>query len=426
MKLIHHLVAATALAVLSQTAFSADMLRVWHHGGRADNERERITELVDKWNKANPSMQAKLEIQPEGSYNEQVQAAALSGDLPDLLDLDGPNYANYVWSGYLAPLSGLVSKATMDDVLPSLIRQGTYPPEGKVYALGQADSGLSMWGRKSLLTAAKVRIPKGVDDAWTLAEFEDALAKLQALPGIKYALDVKLIYGQGEWFTYGFSPWVQSMGGDLIDRKTWKASGTMNGPAAVKALTLLQGFVKKGYIAPGSEGDDSFFGKKTSALSYVGHWMWVAHHKAFGDDLVLLPMPKFGAKAVTGNGSWAWAINGKSKHKEAAGKLLEFMLSTDNVAALSTAMGGVPGVKSAIPKVDLYKPGGPLALFIDQLEKVSVARPAHPAYPTISGAFAKAVADVVDGVDPKAALDKAAKKVDEDISDNRGYKPFGK
>ena len=64
-------------------------------------------------------MQAKLEIQPEGSYNEQVRAAALSGDLPDLLDLDGPNYANCVWSGYLAPLSGLVSKATMDDVLPS-------------------------------------------------------------------------------------------------------------------------------------------------------------------------------------------------------------------------------------------------------------------------------------------------------------------
>ena len=52
-----------------------------------------------------------------------------------------------------------------------------------------------------------------------------------------------------------------------------------------------------------------------------------------------------------------------------------------------------------------------------------MARPAHPAYPTISGAFAKAVADVVDGVDPKAALDKAAKKVDEDISDNRATSP---
>ena len=426
MKLMPKLLAAAALAVLSQAALSADVLRVWHHGGRADNERERMNALVDKWNKANPSMPAKLEIQPEGSYNEQVQAAALSGNLPDLMDLDGPNYANYVWSGYLAPMNGLVSKKTIDDMLPSLISQGTYPPDGKVYCLGQGDSGLSIWGRKSLLTAAKVRIPKGVDDAWTLAEFEDALAKLKAQPGIKYALDVKLNYGQGEWYTYGFSPWVQSMGGDLIDRKSWKAEGTMNGPAAVKALTLLQGFVKKGYIAPASEGDDSFYGKKTAALSYVGHWMWPAHSKAFADDLVLLPMPKFGAKAVTGNGGWAWAINGKGKQKEATGKLLEFLLSTDNVAELSTAMGGVPGVKSAAPKVDLYKAGGPLALYIDQLAKVSVARPAHPAYPTITGAFAKAVSDVVDGNDVKGALDKAAKKVDDDIADNKGYKPFGK
>ncbi len=426
MKMSPKLLAAAALAILSHTAFAADVLRVWHHGGRADNERERMSALIEKWNKANPSTPAKLEIQPEGSYNEQVQAAALSGNLPDLLDLDGPNYANYVWSGYLAPLNGLVSAKTMGDMLPSLINQGTYPPDGKIYCLGQGDSGLSIWGRKSLLAAAKVRIPKGVDDAWTLAEFEDALAKLKAQPGMKYALDVKLNYGQGEWYTYGFSPWVQSFGGDLIDRKSWKADGTMNGPAAVKALSLLQGFVKKGYIAPASEGDDSFFGKKTAALSFVGHWMWPAHSKAFGDDLVLLPMPKLGAKAVTGNGGWAWAVNGKSKQQAATGKLLEFLLSTDNVAELSTAMGGVPGVKSAAPKVALYKAGGPLSLYIDQLAKVSVARPAHPAYPTITAAFAKAVADVVDGGDVKGALDKAAKKVDQDIEDNKGYKPFGK
>jgi multiple sugar transport system substrate-binding protein len=36
------------------------------------------------------------------------------------------------------------------------------------------------------------------------------------------------------------------------------------------------------------------------------------------------------------------------------------------------------------------------------------------------------VADVVDGNDVKGALDKAAKKVDDDIADNKGYKPFGK
>ena len=40
----------------------------------------------------------------EGTYNEQVQAAALAGQLPDLLDFDGPNLYNYAWAGHLLPL----------------------------------------------------------------------------------------------------------------------------------------------------------------------------------------------------------------------------------------------------------------------------------------------------------------------------------
>jgi multiple sugar transport system substrate-binding protein len=417
------LLAATGLP---RIAMAADPIKVWHHGGRGDGERGRMEDLIKQWNEANPSMPAVLEVQPEGAYNEQVQAAAASGGLPDLLDFDGPNYANYVWSGYLVPLNDIVSKAVLDDVIPSLIAQGTYAPDGKLYSVGMGDSGLAIWGRKSLLEKAGVRIPKGVDDAWTMAEFEDALAKLQKLEGIKYALDVKLNYGQGEWFTYGFSPIVQSFGGDLIDRKTWKADGAINGEAAVKAMSHFQGWIKNGFVAPASEGDDSFFGKKIAAMSFVGHWMWPAHSKALGDDLVLLPMPNWGGKHVTGNGGWCWGITKTSKQPENTAKLLEFFMSTKNVGDMMNAMGGVPGVKSAAANVDLYKEGGPLNLYLQQLNKgLGYPRPAHPAYPTITAAFAKAVADIVDGKDVKASLDEAAKKIDTDIADNGGYPPFG-
>ncbi len=419
--------ALLATTAMPKFALAADPIKVWHHGGRGDGERGRMEALVKEWNAANPTMPAVLEVQPEGAYNEQIQAAAASGGLPDLLDFDGPNYANYVWSGYLLPLNeGLISKETLDDMLPSLIAQGTYSPDGKVYSLGAGDSGLSIWGRKSLLEKAGVRIPKGPADAWTMAEFEDALAKLQKVEGIKYALDIKANYGQGEWYTYGFSPIVQSFGGDLIDRKTWKAEGAINGDAAVKAMTHFQSWVKAGYVAPASEGDDSFYGKKIAALSFVGHWMWPAQSKALGDDLVLLPMPNWGGKHVTGNGGWCWGITKSSKQPENTAKLLEFFLSTKNVADLMNAMGGVPGRKSAAPLVELYKEGGPLNLYLQQLNAgLGYPRPAHPAYPTITASFAKAVADIIDGKDVKASLDAAAKKIDTDISDNGGYPPFG-
>ena len=419
--------ATASMTTLTTTAFAADPIKVWTHGGKADGERGQLKTMIEAWNAANPTMPAVLEEQPEGAYNDQVQAAAASGSLPDLLDFDGPNYANYAWSGFIQPLDGLVSKEVLADMIPSLIAQGTYAPDGKIYGLGMGDSGLALWSRKSLLDKAGVRIPKGIDDAWTMAEFEDALAKLQKVEGITHALDVKLNYGQGEWYTYGFSPIVQSFGGDLIDRATWKADGSINGKAAVDAMTHFQGWIKAGYVVPKADGDDSFYGKKTSAISFVGHWMWGAHSKALGDDLILVPMPNWGGKHVTGNGGWCWGISKTSTQAENAGKLLNFLLSTKNVATLMNSAGGVPGVKSAAAEVALYKEGGPLNLYLAQLNGgMGYPRPAHPAYPTITASFAKAVADIVDGKPVQDSLDVAAKAIDQNIADNKGYPPFGK
>ncbi len=156
MRLTTWLLAGAALFALSGATLAQDAIKVWHHGGRGDGERELIAASIDKWNAMHPDMKAELVLLPEGSYNEQVQAAALAGDLPDLLDFDGPNYANYAWSGYLEPLNGIVSQAAIDNEIPSLIAQGTYPPDGKLYSLGQFDSGLAIWGNKAYLEKAGV------------------------------------------------------------------------------------------------------------------------------------------------------------------------------------------------------------------------------------------------------------------------------
>ena len=424
MRLRTWLLAGATLFALGGATMAQDAIKVWHHGGRGDGERESIAASIEKWNAMHPDMKAELVLLPEGSYNEQVQAAALAGDLPDLLDFDGPNYANYAWSSYLAPLNDLVSQATIDNEIPSLIAQGTYAPDGKLYSLGQFDSGLAVWGNKKYLEAAGVRIPTKVDDAWTMAEFEDALAKLQALPEVEYAIDLKLSYGKGEWYTYGFSPILQAEGADLINRETWKAAGTLDSAGAVEGMSHFQSWVKNGYVVPASAGDDALYGKKNAALALVGHWMWTPHREGLGDDLVLLPMPKFGDKHATGMGSWCWGVTASSEHKEATGKLLEFLLSDDEILPLTNRNGAVPGTKTAIAKSDLYKPGGALSLFVDQLNTIAVPRPVHPAYPTITSAFAQVVADVIDGADPAASLASAAKTVDQDIEDNQGYPPF--
>ena len=56
-----------------------------------------------------PAIEVRVNFIPEQSYNAQVQAAAIAGELPDLLEFDGPFLYNYVWQGHLRPLDDLLS-----------------------------------------------------------------------------------------------------------------------------------------------------------------------------------------------------------------------------------------------------------------------------------------------------------------------------
>ncbi len=394
-------------------------ISVWIHSGKGE-ERDALAKILANFNSEQNDIKVELTQLPEGSYNEQVSAAALSGDLPDLLDFDGPNVYNYAWAGHLIPLDSYIGQNMKKDLLPSIISQGMY--NGKMYSLGTFDSGLALWANKAYLEKAGVRIPTGINDRWSFAEFNDALKKLQALPEVKYAIDFKMNYGQGEWYTYGFSPILQAFGGDLIDRNGFQsAQGKINGPAAVAAMKWFQSLFKEGYADSSPAGDDSFYGKKTTALSFVGHWMKTPHIEGLGDDLILLPMPVLGQKAVTGMGSWCWGITSKSKHPDAAWKFLEYMMEPRNILIMTNANGAVPARISALDQTPEYQKSGMLRIFRDQLETIAVPRPQTPAYPVITTAFAEAVQNIVNGADVQSELDKAAAAIDQDINDNEGY-----
>ncbi len=414
------------LTVLLLTSFTLTALaepvtiEVWFHSGKGE-EREVLDAQVEDFNAMQNEVIVKAVRLPEGSFNEQVSAAALAGDLPDLLDFDGPFLYNYAWAGHLIPLDYYVSDYLRDDFLPTIIAQGTFG--GKLYSLGTFDSGLAIWGNKAYLKKAGVRIPTSIKEAWTLEEFNEVLKKLTALDEVEYAIDFKMNYGQGEWYTYGFSPIIQSWGADLIDRSDFQsADGALNGPEAVEAMTWFQSLFSKGYAKLQPAGDDDFYGRKIAALSFVGHWMWTPHNEGLGDDLVLLPMPKFGDKAATGMGSWNWGITSQSKHPEAAWKFLEYLIEPEQILRMTNANGAVPARKSALAMSELFGLNGSLGIFVEQLEGgVGVTRPETPAYPTITTAFAEAVQNIVSGADVKTELDKAVQKIDQDIEDNRGY-----
>ena len=395
-------------------------VEIWFHSGKGE-ERDVLNTQVENFN----TMQDEYEIDavqlPEGSYSDQVNSAALAGDLPCLLDFDGPNLYNYAWSGYLRPIDEYVSDDLRNDFLPSIIDQGTYA--GNLYSLGTFDSGLGIWANKAYLEEAGVRIPTGLDDAWTFDEFNEALEALQALDQVEYAIDFKMNYGAGEWFTYGFSPIVQGFGGDLIDRSDFQsADGVLNSEKSVAAMEWFQSLFEDGYAKAQPGGDDDFYGKKVTALSYVGHWMWGPHSEGLGDDLVVLPMPVWPDKPATGMGSWNWGITTNCENPDGAWAFLEYVIQPEEILRMTNANGAVPARVSAIEQSELYGSDGPLNIFVRQLrEGWAIPRPATPAYPVITSAFSEAVDNIVSGADVQEELDAAVAKIDQDIEDNQGY-----
>ena len=413
------IVCLTACSKLMDNAGGKSVVTVWAHSGQAA-ERRVLQAQIARFNQSQQAINARLTLLPEGSYNGQVQASALADDLPCVLEFDGPYVYNYVWQGKLIPLDKFVPAALRRQLLPSILAQGTY--HNKLYTVATFDSGLGVYARKSLLTRIGARIPQGPDTAWSVAEFDDILKRLSAVDPDGRVLDLKLNY-TGEWFAYGFSPILQSAGGDLIDRKTYRsADGVLNGPASVMAMRQVQDWIQKGYVDP--DLDDAAFVQGRVALSWVGHWEFPRYHKVFGDDLLVLPLPDFGHGTRTGQGSWNWGITTSCKRPRAAWRFLAFLLQPDEVLAMTRANGAVPATRAAIARSRLYQSGGPLHLFAEQLlDGYSVPRPQTPAYPIISSAFEQAFRDVQNGGDVKAALDHAVAVIDQDIRDNQGYPP---
>ena len=285
---------------------SGTNVTVWMHEGSEYTEMSQILETFNSTRGPELGVTVEVVAIPEGGYTDSLKAAAAANELPDVIEFDGPVLYNFAWAGSVLSMEKCISDEVRDNMLPSLIEQGTYA--GDLWGIGTFDSGLGLWAWRSALEEVGATIPTSPDEAWTVEEFEKVLRDLKAA-GYEFPLDIKPFYGsQGEWFGYGFAPILWSAGASLIDRDSYEtADGFFNSDEAVAAMTTFQGWINDGLIDMQAV-DDSIFLEKKSPISWVGHWMYNAYSEAAGSDLVLLPLPDFGEGTRTGMGSWGWAI----------------------------------------------------------------------------------------------------------------------
>jgi len=389
-------------------------LTLWTHNAGNKEELAVVNQIVSDYNASQTKTTVKVQAFPQASYNDAVVAAATAKKLPCILDTDAPVVPSWAFAGYLAELK--LPEDVVAKQLPSTL--GKY--NNKLYSIGYYDAALAIFARKSALESAGARIPTN-DQPWTGAEFDQTLAKLKA--GGKYPIAFDLGTGDTgvEWWTYAYSPFLQSFGGDLINRSDYKtAEGVLNGDKAKAWAAWLQGLIAKGYT-PKKSGTDAFadFVNGKSAMVWSGIWSTANLEKV--SDGIVLPPPDFGTGPKIGGGSWQWAISSGCQNQDAALDYLKFSLNSKYLAQFSTKQNVVPATEEAAAMTPGWKQGEPKRFFLEEAQKFAMIRPPTPGYPYLTTTFAKAAQDIVAGGDANSILDRAAKDIDQNFQSNNFY-----
>jgi multiple sugar transport system substrate-binding protein len=409
------LAASAAVLAWASAAQAQQTLSMWYHGAGNEVESKIINQIIADFNASQADWKVELQSFPQAAYNDSVVAGALAGNLPDILDVDGPVMPNWAWAGYMQPLK--IDETKIEGFLPGT--KGVW--NGQLYSIGLWDAAVALVTRQSYLDELGLRTPT-LDQPWTRDEFMAALDAAKASGKFEFAFDPGMAW-TGEWYPYAFSPFLQSFGGDIVDRTTYKtAEGALNGEAALAFGEWWQGLFANGY-APATQDPadrDGGFAAGKYAFSWNGNWAALNTLKQF-PDTVFLPAPDFGAGPKIGAASWQFGVSATSKHPEGAAAFIEFALQDTYLAEFSNGIGLIPPTTTAAAMTEHYKPGGAMEVFFGLSAGQALVRPVTPGYVVQAKVFEKALADIANGADVAATLDAAVDEINADIEKNGGY-----
>ncbi len=376
---------------------------LWAHEGQPA-EKQALQALVEAFNRRQTNIRAQLSFKQEQGYGDRVNAAAIARELPDLLEVDGPYTAHFAALGVLRPLGDLVPEGYLQDFLPTVIAQGSYREE--LFTLGAFESTVLLFYDRARLEACGIRPPAAPAAAWTWEEFTAALEEINRRFPDVLPLETFLTWG-GEWLSYAFMPLIWANDGRVLSQDGRRASGFVNGPAAVAAIQAWQQLFLRGLAdanaAPGK------FARGEAAMAWGVFNRWPIY-RAAGIDFGMSPYPGL-RRSVSPSGSWCWGITSACRDPAAASVVLQALLDARaGIPLLCRANGGIPARLAALPEMPDYQ--ATRGLFVAQLQQTARARPVTPAYGTLSMELSRALNDIARGADVQPALDAAARRID--------------
>ncbi len=301
--------------------------------------------LIDQFEEENPGIKVELVSGPYASTKEQLFAGAASGTMPDVVGLDGAWVNDFASQGVIADLTTLMKDSNYDDSeLASQIQV-----DGQTYMIPVVNFVYPLFTNDDLLTQAGVTAPPS-----TRTEFSDAAKKLTALGNNVSGWVLPLSLEAPNGVQNDVMSWVWASGGTMLDN----GQPDLTNADVTSATQYVDDLWKAGVIAPGSftmkeqdkveEFTNGRVGMMIDSLAHINLIRESNPDLKFSISAIPAKDGYTGERGIP-YASWGIGVAENSAHKDAAFKLVSFLMSTDVNSELSTMANAFPGNTQSVP-----------------------------------------------------------------------------
>ena len=334
------------------TSGDKTVVTMWIMPNSGEAEVDFMT-ILEPFLEANPDIEVQPTVLDWGSAWTKLTTAATSGEGPDITQLGTTQIAAIAAMGALEDLTPVYERfggeaAFVDATLPTTQILGAGEER---YAAPWFIDTRALFYRKDICEAAGVDPTK---DFETWDSFKVALAKIKdvEIDGVKVpALGMP---GKNDWnVIHNYAPWIWGAGGDFIgeDNKT----SIINSDKAFEGVKFyselaIEGLMSMPALEKNSAEIEALFNAGEFATMFSGAYEIATLRREqpeLAEKVGTAPVPAGPEGRYAFFGGSGLSVFKNSKNKDAAYKVLEYLMSTEAQVAYQEKCGNLPAVNAA-------------------------------------------------------------------------------
>ena len=327
-------------------ANSAEITTITLSGWQSSpNEKQLLEKVIRDFEAKNPGIKVKYEV-INSEYMDVIRTRLIGDVAPDVFYLDGLEAPMLMKYNVLEPLDAYITpEFNLADFEPTLVK--AFQRQGQLYGLPKDFSTLALVYNKKALAAAEIAQPP---TTWSQLQTD---AK-------KLTIDSNQ-EDKPEQYGFGILPELarqsfvlKAYGGQLTNQFNYANFAQSE---SLKGLQLLvdQYRLDRSSAQPtdvGASGGSEMLGQEKAAMVIEGNWAIPYFKETFPKlEFATAEVPTINGKPGTMAFTVAYVMNRKTKHKQAAWKLIEYLTGKAGMKAWATQGLALPSRRSVLSEL---------------------------------------------------------------------------